>query len=128
MAVKGGNFGVINIGGVAATEITKWSYEGGIGVVEKPAAMGEAAAVYLSDGRKTGTGSLEFLWDPADAQQAAIVEGASLAIEVHETGTGVGTVKHTGTVLIGSLSKAGGDSAIMTRTASFSGVLTEGVN
>jgi len=128
MAIKKGNDGVVKAGGVAVAEITAWAYEEAVGVIEKPAAMGDTEAVYLSDGRKTGTGTVEFLFDPADVPQGTFVSGASLALELHEAGEAVGSVKHTGTVLIGSMSKSGGGSDLLARSASFSGVLIEGLN
>jgi len=128
MAIKLGNAGVMKSGGAVVAEVVAWSYDDGVGIIEKPAVMGETAAVYMSDGRKTGTGSVEFLFDPADVGQGTFAAGATIVLEVHESGTAVGTVKHTGSIVIGSVSKAGGGAELLKRTCSFSGVLTEGVN
>ena len=128
MAVSKGNGGVIRVGGAPVAEVKDWSYDGSVGVVEKPAVMGETQAVYASDGRKTGSGTINIVYDPADVPQGTLVEGATIALEVHETGTAVGTVKHTGNVVISSVGKSGGSSDFLQRSISFSGVLTQGVN
>jgi hypothetical protein len=128
MAVSKGNGGVVKAGGAVIAEVKDWSYDGSVGVVEKPAVMGETVAQYVSDGRKTGSGSINIVYDPADVPQGTLVEGATIALEVHETGTAVGTVKHTGTVVISSVGKSGGSSDFLQRSISFSGVLTQGTN
>ncbi|MDX8383026.1 MAG: hypothetical protein R8M45_03020 [Ghiorsea sp.] len=128
MAIKKGNDGVIMVGGAVVAEVKTWSYNESVGSVKKPEAMGDTEAVYASSGVKDGSGSLEFIFDPADVPQAALAAGASIALVVHESGTAVGGVNHTGTVLITSIDKSGGSSDFLSRTASFSGVLLEGVN
>jgi len=128
MAIKKGNDGVVMVGGVAVAEVTAWSYDEAVGIVQKPVAMGDVEAEYISDGVKTGTGSIEVTYDPADVPQAALLSGASIVLVVHESGTAVGGVHHTGTVVIGSVGMAGGASDLLKRSISFSGVLIEGVN
>ncbi len=125
MSVIHGSNGVVTVDGGAVAEVQNFSYDENA-PVEEVTAMGDSAASYVASSTKRGTGTIECLFDPANATgQGALTPGASVALVLRPNGTGVGKVEHTGTVIVQDRNIAPAKDGIVPISFTYMGVLTE---
>lgn len=103
MTTYKGNQGVVKISTTAIAELTNWSVTVTQGTVEDTA-LGDTARTYQADGMQAWTAQVAGHYYDGDTNgQAALIEGASLALEFDPRGTSTGTPKLSGTGLVTSI-------------------------
>ncbi|MBM4117832.1 hypothetical protein FJ251_08825 [bacterium] len=127
MAKYHGKEGVIRIGAQAVGEVTGWDYEESVELADATAA-GATAKSYMA-GIPDGSGTMTFRHSPAptaDAGQALLDAGASVALELYPAGNVATRVKYTGTAIVKNVKRSADTSKVGEFSAQFQGVLTEG--
>lgn len=101
MARHTGKEGSITVGGTAVGEITDFSFE------ERAATIDNRALGLTWDehtvGSKSWDGTANAQIDPADAGQAALTNGAAVALVLYVEGTSSGKRRYSGNVSVTSL-------------------------
>lgn len=129
MAIKTGNSGVVKIGVNVVAEVTGWTYDESDPAPITHQAIGDTVVSHLPSGVIDGSGTIDCMFDVADTLgQGAMTAGATVALELHGSGTAVGTEKLTGTVDITQVSKSGAVNALLPVNFTFVGALTAGTN
>ena len=126
MANHHGVKGIVYAGGMAIAEVTAWSYTGQV-TLEPTTKLGDAPnppVTYNAEGPIDGNGSLTANYDPADATQNTLREGATVTLILYPTGT-AGTKQFSGSVQIESFAIQGSNTSIVTASVNFRGRLTE---
>jgi len=127
MAKYHGKSGALMIGAVAIAEITAWDYDENVELAEDHG-MGAAAKTYKA-GIPDGGGSLTCRHSPAptaDAGQALLDVGSSVALNVYPAGNTATYVKYTGTVILTDVKRSADLSKVGELSCTFKGILTEG--
>ena len=88
MARYTGNDGVVLEGATAVANVRSFEHNETGDEIDMPA-MGDSAKVRLP-GKPDVGGTIQCWWDPADAGQLALVQGATVALKLQLQGTGVG--------------------------------------
>lgn len=131
MAAYHGRSGVIKVDGTAMGEIVSWSYNESANKSEAPA-MGQTSKRKLA-GLKDAEGQIVVNFDDGDTEQALLVVGAEVAIELHQRGTGSGLPMLTSTgnpnsgkVSITSREESGDTDSVLQVTIGFDNELLPG--
>lgn len=112
MATNIGKNGAVYVGVNAVAEIKEWTLETTSETVDHTK-MGDDWMTHTAT-QKSWTSSFTAFWDPSDTTgQQALVEGASVTLNLYPTGNTSSNVEWTGTATITSVSK----------TASFDGMV-----
>lgn len=99
MANHKGSEGVIRVGSNTVAEVRSYSYETQMDPIED-SVMGDTWKTHQS-GMQSWSGQLTCWWDETDTTgQVALVEGASVTLNLHPEGNSSGDKYHTGTALI----------------------------
>ena len=126
MATHHGKEGVVTAGGTAVGELTGFTLETTGDVVEDTA-LTDATKSFIT-GRTSFSGTLEMHFDETDAQQEALLAGASIAFILLPEGNTSGDASYTGTGIVTGMSINNTMDAIVSRTVTFqvTGALTIG--
>lgn len=127
MAITTGVGGIVTIGGNVVAEINGFSFDESATAISDTG-LNDAAETNLG-GRTSWSGSIEVMWDKADATgQGAMTIGASVAIVFKPEGATTGDRTFTGNAIITGRSQAVADEAIITQTFTLqgTGVLVSG--
>lgn len=126
MATYRGLDGSVFAGGGAVGEVSSWTINISAGTVDDTV-MGDEWETHKVT-TKSWTASVECFFDPDDAQQGAMVEGASLAVELRTEGDTSGDFQFSGTATVESVSVNPAKDNIITASYSLkgNGVLTRG--
>jgi len=101
MPVQHGNDGIVKITTNSVAEVQKWSYEEEDVALAPITSMGDTEESYLPSGCKRGSGSIECLFDDADANgQDLLVLDSSIAIKLYPANIEVGDVEYNGNVYV----------------------------
>lgn len=123
MATHKGNSGVIKAvtegGSVAAVGEVKSFRIDTAGDTIEDSAMGDSARTYLP-GMTSWNGNIEAHYDPADAAQEDLVEGAKIDIEVYPTGASAGK-KLTGEAIVTSVGIGNETEGVVSLAVNFQG-------
>ena len=113
MATSAGKDGAVSVGDTPVAEIKEWSLETTSEVVDDTV-MGDDWMTHIPT-QKSWTASFTAFWDPSDAGQDDLIEGAPVALDLYPTGSdaGEGNIEWAGSATITSVSK----------TASFDGMV-----
>lgn len=103
MTTYKGNSGVAKIGANAIAELKGFTVNVKMGTVEDTA-LGDTARTRVSDELQDWDATITGHFFPGDTNgQALLVEGASLSLEFHPTGTATGRQKLSGTGIVDSV-------------------------
>lgn len=130
MTTYRGNSGVLKLATYAVAELTGFTIQTTIGMLDDTA-TGDTARTHMSDGLPDFSGSMRGHYYPGDTNgQAAVVEGAALAGEFSPIGTANGTVKLTGSVIITGVTITSDNGQVVGFEATFQGTggLTRGTH
>jgi len=119
MATHHGKEGVVTAGGTAVGELTGFTLETTGDVVEDTA-LTDATKSFIT-GRTSFSGTLEMHFDETDAQQEALLAGASIAFILLPEGNTSGDASYTGTGIVTGMSINNTMDAIVSRTVTFQG-------
>jgi len=119
MATHHGKEGVVTAGGTAVGELTGFTLETTGDVVEDTA-LTDATKSFIT-GRTSFSGTLEMHFDETDAQQEALLAGASIAFILLPEGNTSGDASYTGTGIVTGMSINNTMDAIISRTVTFQG-------
>ena len=122
MATHHGKEGVVTAGGTAVGELTGFTLETTGDVVEDTA-LTDATKSFIT-GRTSFSGTLEMHFDETDAQQEALLAGASIAFILLPEGNTSGDASYTGTGIVTGMSINNAMDAIISRTVTFQGTGT----
>ena len=98
MTTYHGKNGVVRVNGVAVAEVQNFKVTTQVTTVDATA-MNADDETHLP-GVKSWSGSLEYSLDPADPAQNALVEGASIALDLYPSTTVAGQRKLSGTATV----------------------------
>ena len=101
MARYKGKDGAIAVGGSSVGEVESFDIE--ITVNEIDANVMGQDWTDVCPGQKSASGSISVLTDPNDAQQAALEEGATVALTLFPTGDTTGLIQFTGNFMVTSV-------------------------
>ena len=112
--------GIVTVGGNAVAEINGWSFD------ESATAIGSSNIATAAEtnlaGKTSWSGSIECMWDKADATgQGAMTIGATLTVVFKPEGATIGDQIYTGTAIITGRSQAVADEAIVSQTFTLQG-------
>jgi len=127
MANNIGKEGAVYVGVNAVAEIKDWSLETTSETVDNTV-MGDDWMTHTAT-QKSWTSSFTAFWDPSDTTgQQALVEGASVTLNLYPTGNTSSNVEWTGTATITSVSKTASFDGMIEAsfTATGTGALVEG--
>lgn len=130
MTTYRGNSGVLKLATYAVAELTGFTIQTTIGMLDDTA-QGDAARTHMDDGLPDFSGSMRGHYFPGDTNgQAAVIEGAELAFEGAPIGTTAGLVKLTGNVIISGVTITSDNGQVVGFEATFQGTggLTRGVH
>ncbi|UYN98357.1 MAG: hypothetical protein KIT02_10300 [Devosia sp.] len=130
MTTYRGNAGVLKVATYAVAELTGFTIQTTIGMLDDTA-QGDAARTHKSDELPDFSGSMRGWYDPSDTNgQAAVVEGAALAFEGSPIGTANGLAKLTGDIIVSGVTITSDNGSIVTFEANFQGTggLTRGTH
>ena len=120
MATVTGVAGLVTIGGNTVSEITGWSFDESATAISNTELV-DAAETNLP-GRTSWSGSIEVLWDKADATgQGGMTIGASVAVIFKSEGTATGDQIYTGTAIITGRSQTIADDSMIVQSFSLQG-------
>jgi len=119
MATHHGKEGVVTAGGTAVGELTGFTLETTGDVVEDTA-LTDATKSFIT-GRTSFSGTLEMHFDETNAQQEALLAGASIAFILLPEGNTSGDASYTGTGIVTGMSINNTMDAIISRTVTFQG-------
>lgn len=127
MAVQHGNDGIVKIGANSVAEVQKWAYEEEDVALAPITSMGDTEETYLPSGCKRGSGSIECLFDDADATgQDLLVLDSEVAIKLYPANAEVGDVEYAGNIYIEKNSIEVGKEDPNAVKFEFKGALTKG--
>ena len=119
MAAITGVAGIVKAGGTAIAEVTSFSIDESSNMISD-SNLNDAAETSIA-GRTSWSGSVEVMWDDADAVQTSMTIGSSLAFLFHPEGSTGGSAQWSGTGLIESRSLAVADESMITQSFSIKG-------
>lgn len=102
------SLGVVKSGSNTIGEITEFEYEEDA-QMDEDTALADTSRSYLV-GKKGWAGSLSARWDPDDAGQSDLTNGATVTIHYHPEGATSGDADVTGTALVQNLKVTNGES------------------
>lgn len=122
MAAHRGCDGIVKVGATPTTvaEVREWELNI-TGEVIDTSVMGSCSPRKLV-GSTDWNGSLTCFWDPAD--QASLVVGSSIEIELYPIGDDTGNTYYTGTAIITEENPSGGYEGAVQTTITFEGSST----
>ena len=126
MSTLRGNDGVLKIGASSVAELTAWSLDQELELIDDTA-MGDPAKTYKG-GLTDGSGSLTFHYDPDDASQQQLIVGATIALLLYPENALTGDLELSFSAVITSVSRAGELNSVVSKEVGFqvSGAITEG--
>lgn len=127
MSVQHGNDGIVKIGANAVAEIQKWTYDEEDVALAPITSMGDTEETYLPSGCKRGAGSIECLFDDADANgQDLLILSSSIALILYPANDTSGDVEYTGDVHVEKRSLEVSKEGPNVIKFDYKGVLTKG--
>ena len=119
MAVVHGKEGVVKAGGSAIGNLTGFTLETTAGVVEKTA-IDDGTKSFIS-GRTSFSGSLDMNFNRANAPQATLLAGSSIAFIVYPEGADSGDRTYSGSGIVTGMSTSNSMDGMVTRSVTFQG-------
>lgn len=119
MTTYTGNDGVIKIGANTVGEARDWSINESAGVLED-SVLGDTAESYLPN-KTAFTGTINALFDEADAGQAAITVGATVAFELFPRGETTGDPRRSGSGIITAVNETAAHDGLIEASFEFQG-------
>ena len=119
MAVVHGKEGVVKAGGSAIGNLTGFTLETTADVVEKTA-IDDGTKSFIS-GRTSFSGSLDMNFNRANAQQASLLAGSSIAFIVYPEGADSGDRTYSGSGIVTGMSTNNSMDGMVTRSVTFQG-------
>lgn len=101
MARYKGKDGAIEVGGTAVGEVESFDLE--LTVNEIDANVMGQDWTDVESGQQSASGSISVLTDPADAQQTALTQGATVALTLFPTGETTGLIQLDGNFMVTSV-------------------------
>jgi len=118
MANHIGSEGKVFIGSNQVAEVIGFSFDETTDMIEDTILTDADKTFQI--GKKGATGTIECQWDETDTLgQEAMVNGASVSLELKPEGDVSGDTKFTGTALINQISRANAIGSMVTATFSF---------
>ena len=126
MAAHKGSEGLVQAGGSTIGQLTSYSLETSAETIDQTI-LSSTSKINVA-GTKSFSGSVEVLYDEADAPQMTLVEGASITFLFLPEGNTSGDVSFSGTGIVDSVSYTASTDADVTSSVSFQGTgdLTRG--
>jgi len=126
MAAHKGSEGLVQAGGSTIGQLTSYSLETSAETIDQTI-LSSTSKINVA-GTKSFSGSVEVLYDEADAPQMTLVEGASITFLFLPEGNTSGDVSFSGTGIVDSVSYTASTDANVTSSVSFQGTgdLTRG--
>ena len=119
MAVVHGKEGVVKAGGTAIGDLTGFTLDTTGDVVESTALTDSDKS--FTAGRTSFSGSLDMNFNRANAQQASLLAGSSIAFILYPEGATSGDRTYTGSGIITGMSTANAMDGMVTRSVTFQG-------
>ena len=119
MATHHGKEGVVTAGGTAVGELTSFTIETTVDVVEDTQ-LSDSTKSFLA-GRTSFSGTLEMNYDETDAQQETLTAGSSISFVLLPEGNTSGDQSFTGTGIVTGMSINNAMDAIVSRSVTFQG-------
>ena len=120
MATHHGKDGTVKVGANAVAEIDSWNVRSQADIADDTA-MGDTWKTHLV-GMKSWSGQLTCHWDETDTNgQEALIEGASVTLNLYPEGGGTGATYFTGTATISDTGIDVNKGGVVQRTFSFTG-------
>ena len=123
MAQTTGRAGTVKIGTDTVGELKGWGFDESSETygTNEATINTPAPAMTFEAGPTSWTGSIEVLWDEADAAQAALTSGTSVTVVFYMEGEVTGDEIMTGTAIINSVGVAGAVDGMVTRNFGLQG-------
>ena len=119
MAVVHGKEGVVKAGGTAIGDLTGFTLETTADVVESTALTDSDKS--FTAGRTSFSGSLDMNFNRANAQQASLLAGSSIAFIVYPEGADSGDRTYSGSGIVTGMSTSNSMDGMVTRSVTFQG-------
>jgi|TARA_R100001480_G_scaffold85132_1_gene93145 hypothetical protein len=119
MAVVHGKEGVVKAGGTAIGDLTGFTLETTGDVVESTALSDSDKS--FTAGRTSFSGSLDMNFNRANAQQASLLAGSSIAFIVYPEGADSGDRTYSGSGIVTGMSTSNSMDGMVTRSVTFQG-------
>ena len=119
MAVVHGKEGVVKAGGTAIGDLTGFTLETTADVVESTALTDSDKS--FTAGRTSFSGSLDMNFNRANAQQASLLAGSSIAFIVYPEGADSGDRTYSGSGIVTGMSTNNSMDGMVTRSVTFQG-------
>ena len=119
MAVVHGKEGVVKAGGTAIGDLTGFTLETTGDVVESTALTDSDKS--FTAGRTSFSGSLDMNFNRANAQQASLLAGSSIAFIVYPEGADSGERTYSGSGIVTGMSTSNSMDGMVTRSVTFQG-------
>jgi len=119
MAVVHGKEGVVKAGGTAIGDLTGFTLETTGDVVESTALSDSDKS--FTAGRTSFSGSLDMNFNRANAQQASLLAGSSIAFIVYPEGADSGERTYSGSGIVTGMSTSNSMDGMVTRSVTFQG-------
>ena len=119
MAVVHGKEGVVKAGGTAIGDLTGFTLETTGDVVESTALSDSDKS--FTAGRTSFSGSLDMNFNRANAPQATLLAGSSIAFILYPEGATSGDRTYTGSGIVTGMSTSNSMDGMVTRTVTFQG-------
>jgi len=119
MAVVHGKEGVVKAGGTAIGDLTGFTLETTGDVVESTALSDSDKS--FTAGRTSFSGSLDMNFNRANAQQASLLAGSSIAFIVYPEGADSGDRTYSGSGIVTGMSTNNSMDGMVTRSVTFQG-------
>ena len=119
MAVVHGKEGLVKAGGTAIGDLTGFTLETTGDVVESTALSDSDKS--FTAGRTSFSGSLDMNFNRANAQQASLLAGSTIAFILYPEGATSGDRTYTGSGIITGMSTANAMDGMVTRAVTFQG-------
>lgn len=120
MTVVHGNEGSVNVGANVVAKVTAFELEREAPISDTTA-MGETSETHLAVAPKRWSGTLTCKRFRDDPGQVALVEGASVTLNLYGDGNASGQKYHTGTATVGSISRSQNFGDAVEESFSFTG-------
>ena len=119
MAVVHGKEGLVKAGGTAIGDLTGFTLETTGDVVESTALSDSDKS--FTAGRTSFSGSLDMNFNRANAQQASLLAGSSIAFIVYPEGADSGDRTYSGSGIVTGMSTSNSMDGMVTRSVTFQG-------